>query len=65
MGKHQIQVCTTQKEIISQTDKYLVILSSNLPVWLIISFSVRILYIHERRVQTSMHGDCNLFYAKA
>ena len=36
-----------------------------LSVRLNISLGVRILYIHERGVQTSMHGDCNLFYAKA
>ena len=33
VGKHQIQVCTTQKEIVSQTDQYLVILSSKIYVF--------------------------------
>ena len=45
MDKHQIQVCTTQKEYIFE-DK----LTKYLSVWLIISFSVWILYIHERCV---------------
>ena len=68
VGKHQIQVCTTQKEIISQTDKYLVSLSSKRYVFISLTnyfFQCTGIVHPWKMVQTSMRGDCNLFYAKA